>query len=112
MAKEKDCTIIKKHYIIAFFISLTISLGLLITSFFLPPQGNIDPSVLQATGEIFMWPVLAFGAKALEEGRTARIQRGNTSIEVGDLDKKYHQHYEDNFEYDNIDNTEDGDNNS
>lgn len=82
MAKS-NCSIIKKHYIIAFFVSLTISLGLLVTSFFLPPTGEISPSVLQAAGEIFAWPVLAFGAKALEEGRTARIQKGSTTITVG-----------------------------
>ena len=108
MEKTKDCSIIKKHYIIAFFVSLGISIGLLITSFFLPPTGRIEPSVLQATGELFLWPSLAFAAKAVEEGKNARIQRGNTSIEVGDLDKKHHQHHEDNFEYDNIDDTEDG----
>ena len=108
MEKTKDCTIIKKHYIWAFAISLTISIGLIVTSFFVPPMGEIAPSVLQAVGELFLWPSLAFAAKAVEEGKNARIQRGKTTVEVGDLDKKHHQHYEDNFEYDNIDNTEDG----
>lgn len=103
MAKTKDCSIIKKHYIIAFFVSLGISIGLLTTSFFLPPTGRIEPSVLQATGELFFWPSLAFAAKAVEEGKNARIQRGKTTVEVGDLGKK-HQH--NNYESD----LEDGDN--
>lgn len=109
MEKTKDCSIIKKHYIWAFAISLTISIGLIVTSFFIPPMGEIAPSVLQAVGELFLWPSLAFAAKAVEEGKNARIQRGKTTVEVGDLDKKHHhQQYEDNFDYDNIDNTEDG----
>lgn len=107
MAKT-DCTIIKKHYIIAFFVSLGISIGLLITSFFLPPKGQISPSVLQATGELFLWPSLAFAAKAVEEGKNARIQRGKTTVEVGDLGDKRQRH-EDNFD---IDDTENGDNNN
>ena len=105
MEKTKDCTIIKKHYIWAFAISLTISIGLIVTSFFVPPMGEIAPSVLQAVGELFLWPSLAFAAKAVEEGKKARIQRGKTTVEVGDFK---HQHREDNFEYDNIDDTEHG----
>ena len=105
MEKTKNCTIIKKHYIWAFAISLTISIGLIVTSFFIPPMGEIAPSVLQAVGELFLWPSLAFAAKAVEEGKNARIQRGKTTVEVGDLDKK-HQH--NNYESD----LEDGDNNS
>ena len=74
----------KKTYLISFWVSLTISLGLLITGFFMPPQGQIDGSVLEATGLLFLWPALAFGAKALEEGKTAKIQKGETMIVIGD----------------------------
>lgn len=89
---KSNCSVIAKHYILAFFISLGISAGLIITSFIIPPKGEISPSVLQGVGELFLYPALAFGAKALEEGRTARIQRGNTSIIVGDDKDKHHHH--------------------
>ncbi len=83
MEKKIDCSIIKKHYIWAFAISLTISIGLIVTSFFIPPMGEIAPSVLQAVGELFLWPSLAFAAKAVEEGRKAKIVHGKTTFVVG-----------------------------
>ena len=49
----------------------------------MPPQGEIDGSVLKAVGELFLWPALAFGAKALDDNRKIRIQKGNTTITVG-----------------------------
>ena len=76
----------KKTYIGAFWVSLIISIGLIVTGFFMPPKGKIDGSVLEATGIIFLWPALAFGAKALEEGHTAKIQKGDTAILIGKED--------------------------
>lgn len=73
----------KKTYIVSFWISLIIAIGLMVTGFFLPPQGQVHPSVLEATGILFLWPALAFGAKALEEGNTAKIQKGDTTISIG-----------------------------
>ena len=58
--------IFDNHYKIAFIVTLAVSLGLLIVSFVLPPSGKIDPSVCKAVSEVFLWPLLAFGAKALE----------------------------------------------
>ena len=76
----------KKTYLAAFWVSLVIAIGLLITGLFMPPQGEIDGSVLEATGLLFLWPALAFGAKALEEGKVARIQKGDTTISLGDAE--------------------------
>lgn len=73
----------KRTYIAAFWTSLIISICLLVGGFFCPPQGEIDGSVLEATGILFLWPALAFGAKALEEGNTAKIQKGDTTISIG-----------------------------
>ena len=73
----------KKTYIVSFWISLIIAIGLMVTGFFIPPQGQVHPSVLEATGILFLWPALAFGAKALEEGNTAKIQKGDTTISIG-----------------------------
>lgn len=76
----------RNHYLIAFWCTLAISIGLLIGGFFMPPQGEVDGSVLESVGLLFLWPALAFGNKALEEGKVARIQKGNTTITVGDPD--------------------------
>lgn len=77
----KNC--IRNHYFVAFFSSLVISIGLLITSFFLPPQGQIDPSVLQATAIILVYPALAFAAKALDDNKRVKISTKVGTITVG-----------------------------
>ena len=74
------------HYLIAFFVTLGVAIGLLVTSFLLPPQGEINPSVLRAVAELCFWPALAFIAKALQDGKTARLRHGNTTVTVGDDD--------------------------
>ena len=76
----------RKQYIIAFWITLIVAIGLIITGFFTPPKAEISGSVLEAVGLIFLWPALSFGNKALEEGKVAKITRGNTVITVGDDD--------------------------
>ena len=87
---------LKKHYIVAFWISLIMSLGLIIGGFFTPPQGEIDGSVLEGAGLIFLYPALAFGAKALEEKNKVKIQHGNTTISIG----------QDEFEDDGVEDTQ------
>ena len=84
----KHC--IRNHYFLAFFVSLAISIGLIIGGFITPPQGEIDGSVLKAVGELFLWPALAFGAKALDDDKRIRIQQGNTTIVVGEEQHKHH----------------------
>lgn len=59
-----------KHYSIAFLVTLIFGCLLFIVSFFLPPTGKIDPSVLKGVAEMFLWPLLAFGAKCLEGRRS------------------------------------------
>lgn len=73
----------KRTYIVSFWISLIIAIGLMVTGFFMPPQGKVDPSVLESAGLLFLWPALGFGAKALEEGNTAKIHKGDTTLEFG-----------------------------
>lgn len=77
----KNC--LRNHYFVAFFSTLVVSVGLLITSFFLPPQGKIDPSVLQATAIIFCWPALAFAAKALDDNKKVKISTKVGTVTVG-----------------------------
>lgn len=81
--KKNNNKMLKRHYIIAFWITLTVSLSLIIGGFFCPPIGEISGSVLTAVGEVFLWPALAFGAKALEEENHVTMKRGEFKIEVG-----------------------------
>ena len=75
-----------KQYMVAFWITLCISIALIVGGFFVPPLGSIDGSILTAIGELFLWPALAFGAKALSEGMKAKFKKGDTTLEVGESD--------------------------
>ena len=77
-----------KQYMVAFWITLCIAIALIIGGFFVPPLGSIDGSILTAIGELFLWPALAFGAKALSEGKKAKFKKGDTTLEVGELDRE------------------------
>lgn len=77
----KNC--IRNHYFVAFFVSLVVSIGLLVTSFFMPPKGEISPSVLQATALILVYPALAFAAKALDDDKQVRIKTEHATVTVG-----------------------------
>lgn len=61
---------------------------LIFTSFFIPPMGVIDGSVLAATGEIFAFAALGTIIKAIDKGVDAQVQHNNTTITVGDLSTK------------------------
>lgn len=62
-----------------------VAIGLLIASFFVPPTGVIDGSVLAATGEIFAFAALGTVIKAIDNGVDAKVQHNNTSVTIGDL---------------------------
>lgn len=62
-----------------------VAIGLIITSFFVPPTGVIDGSVLAATGEIFAFAALGTVIKAIDNGVDAKVQHNNTSVTIGDL---------------------------
>ena len=64
-----------------------VAVGLIITSFFIPPTGVIDGSVLAATGEIFAFAALGTVIKAIDKGVDARVQHRDTSITIGDLNE-------------------------
>lgn len=65
-----------------FLVCLLTSVGLLVTSFFIPPLAVVDGSVLAAVGELFGFAALGEVAAAVERGHTATISHGNTSIEI------------------------------
>ena len=68
-----------------FYLTLAISLLLIVGGFLLPPMGIIDASVLTAVGELLMFGVLAQVPaliSAAKNGKSIKVTRGNSSIEV------------------------------
>lgn len=60
-----------------------VALCLMVASFVLPPTGAIDPSVLQAVGEILVFPVIWMIPKAIEAGRKIKYK----DLEIGGNDE-------------------------
>ena len=71
---------------IALFITLLASIVLVFISFFLPPKGQIDPSVIKATGELgimaSMFTFLMNLSSYIEAGHQVRLSKGDLKIEV------------------------------
>ena len=80
----KNCVLHNGWFI---FFSL-VAVGLIVASFFVPPMGVIDGSVLGAVGEIFGFAALGTVIKAIDKGVDAQVQHNNTTITVGDITKQ------------------------
>ena len=68
-----------------FYLTLTISLLLIVGGFLLPPMGIIDGSVLTAVGELLMFGLLAqlpALIDAAKNGKSVKISKGDFSAEV------------------------------
>lgn len=83
---KKVFDILKKD--IWFHIFAGVSVFLIVTSFFIPPHGVIDSSVFVGVGELFGFAALWQLTKAIDKGVDAKITHHDTTIEVGDLNKK------------------------
>ena len=59
-----------------------ISITLIIISFFLPPTGEIHPSVMAGVGEIFAFASLGTVIKAIDKNKTISLSHGNTTISI------------------------------
>lgn len=59
-----------------------ISITLIIISFFLPPTGEIHPSVMAGVGEIFAFASLGTVIKAIDKNKTISLSHGDTTITV------------------------------
>ena len=55
-------------------VTAVVALGLIIASFILPPIGVIDNSVLQAVGEILVFPVIWMIPDAIRAGRRIKYK--------------------------------------
>lgn len=59
-----------------------VSVLLIVGSFFVPPMGVVDGSVLAAVGELFAFAALFMTWEALDRGIDAKVTHGNTTIEL------------------------------
>ena len=67
---------------IGFHILTTVSIILIIASFFVPPLGIIDPSVMAGVGELFAFAALWELHVAVRKGLDAKISHHDTSISL------------------------------
>ena len=73
-----------------FYLTLAISLLLIIGGFLLPPMGIIDGSVLTAVGELLMFGVLAQVPALIDSattGKSVKISKGDFTAEVTSSDE-------------------------
>lgn len=63
-------------------ITLVVSILLIVGGFFCPPMGSIDGSVLTAVGLLILFSLIEKLPEAITAGRSVKIQRGDTSLEV------------------------------
>lgn len=68
---------------IVFAVTLTVSAGLIVAGFLVPPMGVIDGSVLTAVGELFAFAALSQLPYVIASGKGITLSHGNTSIAVG-----------------------------
>ena len=93
MAKFKDFIYNSaKNKVLSDWVILLFSIGLFITSFFMPPRGIIDSSVLAAVGETGILYILIFKLEemiqSIKDGKYIKLKHNETSIEVGDIEAK------------------------
>lgn len=69
-----------KGWKVAFYVSQTVAIGLIIGGFFCPPMGSIDGSVLTAVGELFLFPTLYAAVHIILAGQDLKIQKGDFII--------------------------------
>ena len=68
---------------------LTISsIILIIASFFIPPLGIIDGSVLAAVGELEVFGVLWIVFHAIEKGTAASFKKGDVEVDIKEKETK------------------------
>ena len=73
-----------------FYLTLAISLLLIVGGFLLPPTGITDGSVLTAVGELLMFGVLAQVPAlidAAKNGKSVKISKGDFTAEVTSSDE-------------------------
>ena len=66
-----------------FYINLVVSILLIVGGFLVPPVGIIDGSVLTAVGLLLMFSVIEKIPEAIKAGKSVKISKGDSSLEIG-----------------------------
>lgn len=83
----KKLVIRKREDKIIFVVCLVTGIVLGTTSFFLPPKGVIDPSVLKFIALLLGFAALGIVGKNLELGKEVTFTHGDTSVEIGEKEE-------------------------
>lgn len=67
-----------------FYVCLGVAIVLLLVSFFVPPTGVIDPSVLKAAAILLGFAALGIVGKNLSLGKDVTFSHGDTEVTIGD----------------------------
>ena len=70
-----------------FYVCLTVAIVLLIVSFFIPPTGVIDPSVLKAAAILLGFAALGIVGKNLSDGKDVTFSHGETEVTIHDKEE-------------------------
>lgn len=68
-----------------FYITLVVSIGLIVGGFFVPPVGVIDGSVITSVGLLLMFAVVAQIPdilQAVKKGKSIKLSKGDFSVDV------------------------------
>lgn len=65
-----------------FAIFSTVAILMIGISFILPPAGAVEPSALSGAGEMFLFAALWTVIHAIDKGHSAKLSKGDVSLEV------------------------------
>ena len=86
---KKDPKKVKKREDKAiFYVCLATAIALYVGSFFCPPMGSIDGSILKAGATLLGFGALGIVGKNLAEGKEITFHHDDTEITIGDNDDK------------------------
>ncbi len=70
-----------------FYACLIVAVVLMVVSFFLPPTGVIDSSVLKAAAILLGFSALGIAGKNLSQGKDVTFSHGDTEVTIGDKEE-------------------------
>ena len=70
-----------RWHLIAYFTTLLVAVGLLITSFVIPPRGQIDPTVLQGVAILLAYYLVFDFPHVLMSLKTFKLSKGDLTFE-------------------------------
>lgn len=73
---------------VAFWVTFCLAAGLLITSFFVPPMGVIDGTVLAGVGELTGLYSLYLVGEAIAKGSDVSVSKGDVSVTINNPDNE------------------------